>query len=103
MRDPRTIIIRPLLTEKSVALAAQKKYAFQVATDANKIEVRQAVETLFGGTRVAQVNTMRVVGKKRRLGGYGRRRSGRGEGRTSVWKKAIVTLSEGTIPAFEGL
>lgn len=103
MRDPRTIILRPLLSEKSVALAAQRKYAFRVATDANKIEVRQAVEALFSGTRVSQVNTMRVSGKRRRLGGHGRRRSGRGEGRTSVWKKAIVTLSEGAIPAFEGL
>ncbi len=103
MKDPRQIIIRPLLTEKSVALAAKKKYAFEVAREANKVEIRQAVEALFAGTQVEQVNTMRVSGKRRRLGGYGRRRSGRGEGRTAVWKKAIVTLSQGTIPAFEGL
>jgi large subunit ribosomal protein L23 len=103
MKDPRQIIIRPLLTEKSVALAARRKYAFEVAREANKVEIRQAVEALFAGTRVTQVNTMRVGGKRRRLGGYGRRRAGRGEGRTSVWKKAIVTLSAGTIPAFEGL
>ncbi|MFB3881291.1 MAG: 50S ribosomal protein L23 [Armatimonadota bacterium] len=103
MKDPRQVIIRPLLTEKSVALAGQRKYAFEVARDANKVEIRQAVEALFSGTRVGQVNTMRVGGKRRRLGGYGRRRAGRGEGRTAVWKKAIVTLSAGTIPAFEGL
>jgi len=103
MRDPRQILLRPLLTEKSVALAAQKKYAFEVAPDANKVEIRQAVEALFPETRVDKVNTMRIGGKRRRLGGYGRRRAGRTEGRTSVWKKAIVTLSAGTIPAFEGL
>ncbi len=103
MKDPREVIIRPLLTEKSVALAAQKKYAFEVARDANKVQIRQAIEILFPGARVEKVNTMRIGGKRRRLGGYGRRRAGRGEGRTSGWKKAIVSLSEGTIPAFEGL
>ena len=103
MKDPRQILIRPLLTEKTVALAGQRKYAFQVSPRANKVEIRQAVETLFPGARVAQVNTMMVRGKRRRLGGYGRRRMGRNEGRTSSWKKAIVTLREGTIPAFEGL
>jgi len=103
MKDPRQVIIRPLLTEKSVALAGQRKYAFEVAPEANKVEIRHAIEVLFPDTRVAQVNTMRVSGKRRRMGGYGRRRAGRGEGRTSGWKKAIVTLSAGTIPAFEGL
>jgi large subunit ribosomal protein L23 len=102
MKDPRQVLIRPLLTEKSVALAAQKKYAFEVALQANKVEIRQAVEMLFANTRVEKVNTMRVGGKRRRLGGYGRRRA-RTEGHTAAWKKAIVTLSEGTIPAFEGL
>jgi large subunit ribosomal protein L23 len=103
MRDPRNIIIRPLLTEKSVAMTSQRKYAFEVALDANKVEIRQAVEALFPEAQVAKVNTMRVEGKRRRLGGYGRRRTGRAEGSTSVWKKAIVTLRAGTIPAFEGL
>lgn len=103
MRDARDILIRPLLTEKSVAQASQHKFAFEVAPRANKIEIRRAVEDLFPGTRVAKVNTMVVRGKRRRLGGYGRRRAGRAEGHTSIWKKAIVTLSEGTIPAFEGL
>ncbi|MBN1458085.1 MAG: 50S ribosomal protein L23 [Armatimonadetes bacterium] len=103
MKDPRQILLRPLLTEKSVAQAAVKKYVFEVAPGANKVEIRHAVEVLYPNTRVSKVNTMRVVGKRRRMGGYGRRRAGRTEGRTSVWKKAIVTLSEGTIPAFEGL
>lgn len=103
MKDPRAILIRPLLTEKSVALTAQRKYAFEVTPRANKVEIRQAVEALFPGTSVAQINTMVVRGKRRRLGGYRRRRATRVEGRTAVWKKAIVTLREGTIPAFEGL
>jgi large subunit ribosomal protein L23 len=103
MKDPRRVIIRPLLTEKSVALAEQNKYAFEVAASANKIEIRQAIEALFPDTRVSKVKTMGMAGKRRRLGGYGRRRAARTEGRTSVWKKAVVTLREGTIPAFEGL
>jgi len=103
MRDPRKLIVRPLLTEKSVALAGRGKYVFEVASTANKVEIRNAVEALFPGTRVGKVNTMMVVGKPRRLGGYGRRRAARTPGRTSQWKKAVVTLSEGTIPAFEGL
>ena len=103
MRDPRSILIRPLLTEKSVALAGQRKYAFEVSPKANKVEIRQAIQSLFPGAKVSKVNTMMVRGKRRRLGGYGRRRAGRTEGRTAAWKKAIVTLREGTIPAFEGL
>jgi large subunit ribosomal protein L23 len=103
MKDPRQIIIRPLLTEKSVSLTGQRKYCFQVVPKANKIEIRQAIEVLFPGTRVGKVNTMMVRGKPRRLGGYGGRRASRTEGQTSPWKKAIVTLLEGTIPAFEGL
>jgi large subunit ribosomal protein L23 len=102
MKNSRDILIRPLLTEKSVALATHKQYAFEVAPKANKIEIRRAVEELFPSARVAAVNTMMVRGKRRRLGGY-RRRASRAEGRTAVWKKAIVTLREGTIPAFEGL
>lgn len=103
MKEPRDIIIRPLLTEKSVALAGRGKYVFEVAASANKIEIRHAIETLFPDTKVSKVNTMVMVGKRRRLGGYGRRRAGQTEGRTNVWKKAVVTLGEGTIPAFEGL
>ncbi|UCC69427.1 MAG: 50S ribosomal protein L23 [Armatimonadota bacterium] len=103
MKDPRQILIRPLLTEKSVALVSQRKYVFEVSPKANKVEIRHAVENLFPGARVARVNTMLVRGKRRRLGGYRRRRAARTEGQTTIWKKAIVTLREGTIPAFEGL
>ena len=102
MRDPRSILLRPNLTEKSVAQTGRRKYTFAVLADANKVEIRQAVEHLFAGTQVAQVNTITVRGKERRMGGY-RRRARRAVGRTATWKKAVVTLSEGTIPAFEGL
>ena len=102
MKDHRSILVRPILTEKSVTQTARRKYTFEVAKDATKVEIQQAVEKLFSGTRVSQVNTLTVKGKRRRMGGYGRRRS-RTEGHTVSWKKAIVTLSAGTIPAFEGL
>ena len=102
MKDFRKILIRPILTEKSVAQTARRKYTFEVARTATKVEIRQAIERLFAGTRVAGVNTMTIHGKRRRLGGY-RRRAARTEGRTTTWKKAVVTLTEGTIPAFEGL
>jgi large subunit ribosomal protein L23 len=103
MRDARDIIIRPILTEKSVAQTGAAKYTFEVLPQANKVEIQQAIEKLFPGTRVARVNTMMVRGKRRRLGGYRGRRAGRSEGSTSAWKKAIVTLREGTIGVFEGL
>jgi len=101
MTNPYVVIVRPLLTEKSVANVARKKYTFEVAIDANKVEIAQAVEVLFPGTKVSKVNTLHVRGKERRMSGYGRRR--RRPGRTSDWKKAIVTLSQGTIPVFEGM
>ncbi len=96
MRDARQILIRPILTEKSVRQTSEKKYTFEVHPTANKIEIRQAVETLFPGTQVSEVNTLMVRGKLRRMGGY-RRRSRRGEGYTADWKKAIVSLKAGTI------
>ncbi len=102
MKDAREILIRPILTEKSVAQTGQRKYTFEVLRTANKIEIREAVEALFPGTQVAEVNTMNVQGKLRRMGGF-RRRARRAEGHTSRWKKAVVTLKAGTIPAFEGL
>ena len=101
MKDPRQIIVRPILTEKSVGQTTQRKYTFEVAPTANKIEIRQAVEALFVGARVGDVNTMMVRGKTRRMGGF--RRGRRVAGRTASWKKAVVTLLEGAIPAFEGL
>jgi large subunit ribosomal protein L23 len=101
VKDPYGIIIEPLLSEKSVAASSKGKYAFRVQRSANKIDVRRSVELLFPGTKVAQVNTMMVKGKRRRLAGY--RRAGRHGGATASWKKAIVTLKAGTIAVFEGL
>ncbi|HHY53245.1 MAG TPA: 50S ribosomal protein L23 [Clostridiales bacterium] len=85
MKDPRDIILRPVITERSMAGIAQRKYTFQVAPDANKIEIGKAVEALFAGTKVQSVNTINVRGKLKRMGRY--------EGYTSKWKKAIVTLT----------
>ena len=91
------IIIRPLITEESMAGVADKKYSFVVAKDANKIEIAQAVEALFEGTKVAKVNTVNCSGKLRRYGRY--------EGMTASWKKAVVTLTEDskTIEFFDGM
>lgn len=90
------IIIRPVITEKSMAGLAQKKYTFEVAKDANKVEIAKAVEELFK-VKVTKVNTMNVRGQMRRQGRY--------EGYTPSWKKAIVTVSEDSKPIefFEGM
>jgi large subunit ribosomal protein L23 len=88
MRDATQVIVRPLLTEKSIWLQRMNKFTFEVAPNATKIEIEKAIETLGrceGG--VEKVNTISVKGKVRRLG--------RRVGRTSDWKKAIVTLREG--------
>ena len=96
MKDPFRIIERPLLTEKSMDLSQEGKYTFRVDKGANKIEIADAVEKIFK-VNVVKVNTMNVKGKKRRVGRFA-------EGRTSDWKKAIVTLQAGqTITMFEGL
>lgn len=85
----RSIIIRPVVTEKSMREAeTAQKYTFEVHPSANKIQIRQAVEILFS-VNVTNVNTMRVTGKKRRRS-YRHR-----VGRTAERKKAIVTLAEG--------
>ncbi len=90
------IIIRPIVTEKSVGAMGFKKYTFAVAKNANKIQIANAVEELFG-VDVLKVNTMNVRGKYRRQGRY--------EGYTPSWKKAIVTLTEKskTIEFFEDM
>ncbi|MGI6404726.1 MAG: 50S ribosomal protein L23 [Oscillospiraceae bacterium] len=85
MKDPRDIILRPVITERSMAGIAERKYTFQVAPDANKIEIGKAVEALFAGTKVKSVNTMNVRGQLKRMG--------RNMGYTPRWKKAIVTLT----------
>lgn len=92
------IIIKPVITEKSMEMLAQhRKYTFKVAKDSNKIEIAKAVEALFPGVKVAKVNTVNVRGAKKRMG--------RSEGYTSAWKKAVVTLAEGskTIEFFDGM
>ena len=91
------VIIRPIISERSMAAVADKKYVFEVATAAGKIEIKKAVEEAFG-VKVARVNTMIVPGKAKRMG------AGR-PGRTKEWKKAIVQLTEDskTIELFEGM
>lgn len=91
------IILKPIITEHSMGCLAEGKYTFKVAKSANKIEIAKAVEKLFKGVKVAKVNTVSVRGRKKRMG--------RSEGYTSDWKKAIVTLAEGskTIEFFDGM
>ena len=89
------VIIRPIITERSTDGLADKKYVFEVAPNAGKIEIRKAVEEIFG-VKVASVNTLNMHGKNKRMG------AGR-PGRTKDWKKAYVTLTEDskTIEFFE--
>ena len=96
MKAAQDIIIAPVITEKSMAGIADKKYTFKVAKDANKLEIADAVEELFK-VSVAKVNTVSMRSKKRRMGRY--------EGKTASWKKAIVTLKKDskTIEFFDGL
>ncbi len=96
MKLAQEIIIKPIITEASMMGVMTKKYTFKVAKDANKIEIANAVEELFG-VKVAKVNTVIVNGKLRRYGRF--------EGYTSTWKKAIVTLTEDskTIEFFDGM
>ena len=91
------VIIRPIITERSMAATSDKKYVFEVAPTAGKIEIKNAVEKIFG-VKVAKVNTMNVPGKAKRLGAAR-------PGRTKDWKKAIVQLTEDskTIEFFEGM
>ena len=90
------IVIKPIITEKSMEGLQESKYTFKVAKNANKIEIAKAVEELFG-VKVAKVNTMHVRGRSRRMG--------MSRGYTPDWKKAIVTLAEGskTIEFFDGM
>ncbi len=96
MRDPREIVIRPVVTERSTELGEdQNAYTFIVSKDANKIEIRAAVERLFG-VKVAGVRTLNYRGKWRRVG--------RSLGRRPSYKKAIVKLTEGErIDVYEGI
>lgn len=95
MRDNREIIIRPLLTEKMSFLEeTQRKYAFQVSLDSNKIEIKNAIQNKFD-VKIEKVATMRRKGKQKRTTVRSGGRVIRTQGRTSNWKRAIVTLKEG--------
>ncbi|MDR3592062.1 MAG: 50S ribosomal protein L23 [Negativicutes bacterium] len=95
MSNPRDVLIRPLITEKTTAMMQDNKYTFIVPLQVNKIEIRQAVEQIFK-VKVLDVNTIRVLGKVKRMG--------RTQGKRPDYKKAIVKLAPGqTIEFFEGL
>ncbi|MDO4395396.1 MAG: 50S ribosomal protein L23 [Clostridia bacterium] len=96
MRSAYDVIIKPVITEQSMDVAAEKKYTFKVATDANKTQVKLAVEEIFG-VEVKKVNIMNYDGKVKRMG--------RTQGRTAGYKKAIVTLTDNSkeIEFFQGL
>ena len=92
------VILKPVVTEKSMTAMGEKKYTFYVNhTDATKTQVKEAVEKMFEGTKVAKVNTMNLKGKKKRRGMV--------YGRTAAKKKAIVQLTQDSadIQIFEGL
>ena len=91
------VILKPVITEKSMAGMSEKKYTFLVHPEANKTMIKEAVEKMFEGTKVAKVNTMNVPGKKKRRGMT--------VGRTAKTKKAIVWLTEDSkdIEIFTGL
>ena len=100
------VIERPIITEKSLTMNGERKYAFAVHADANKFQIRDAVETLFtdgegeGKLTVTAVNTMIVKGKIKRYRVFGRN----SVSKTPGYKKAVVTLSEGqSIKLFEGV
>ena len=91
------VILKPVITEKSMDLMADKKYTFLVHTDATKNQIKDAVEKMFDGTKVKSVNTMNLEGKNKRRG--------RTFGKTAKTKKAVVQLTEDSkdIEIFEGL
>ena len=96
--NPYSVIVRPLVTEKSTALSGANKYIFEVDIRANKPQIKQAIETAFDVT-VLEVNTMVMKGKPR-----GNRRFGRKVTYGSDWKKAVVTLAgDDKIELFEGV
>lgn len=87
MREARQVVVRPLMTEKSMRLKDERNsVTFQVVPDANKVEIRQAVEAIFN-VKVSAVRTSTMEGKLKRMG--------RHQGRRPSWKKAVVTLAPG--------
>ena len=97
MKTSCDIILRPIISEQSTEHVDLKKYVFEVAPSANKIEIKNAIEELFD-VEVNKVTTLNVKGKKKRMGRYP-------EGSRKDWKKAVVRLSDNskTIEFFEGL
>ena len=97
MKMVQDIIIKPVITEASMDVLADKRYTFKVRSDATKPEIATAVETMFPGTKVASVNVINMKRKPKRMGVH--------FGYTSAWKKAIVTLTADSkaIEFFEGL
>ena len=100
MKDPHDIILRPVLTEKAYEGIGDKRYIFEVAIDANKTEIKLALESIFAedGVKVEKVTTIRMDGKLKRQGRYP-------AGRTASYKKAVVKLTADskTIEFFEGM
>lgn len=96
MKFAYDVIRKPVITERSMEGLAENKYVFEVASDANKIEIRKAVEEIFG-VKVAKVNTIKIPGKWKRMGVH--------TGKTPAVKKAIVTLTEDSkkIEIFENM
>lgn len=95
MQNLRDVLIRPLVTEKTNAMMQDNKFTFVVPLKANKVQIRQAVEQIFK-VKVLDVNTIRVMGKTKRMG--------KTEGKRPDYKKAIVKLAPGqTIEFFEGV
>ena len=86
MKDYTDIIIAPVITEKSAAQAEKNVYTFKVAADANKIEIKAAIEAAFG-VKVEKINTLNTKAKDKRVGRY--------TGKTKTYKKAFVTLKDG--------
>ena len=97
MKFAYDIILRPIITEQSMEQTGIKKYAFEVAPDANKIEIKKAVEEIFD-VKVEKVTTLNMIGKVKRSGRYP-------EGSRKNWKKAVVKLTDDskTIEFFEGM
>ena len=92
MKDPREVIIRPIISEHSYDMMSDNTYTFEVAKTANKVEIAQAIEAIFD-VKVAKVNTLNVKAKPKRVRYK--------VGKTRTWKKAMVTLKEGdTIELF---
>lgn len=91
------VLLKPVITEKSMEAMAEKKYTFKVHPEATKVQIRESVEKMFDGAKVARVNTMNQAGKAKRRGAT--------TGKTAKYKKAIVTLTEESkdIEFFDGM